>query len=220
MSLPDFILQLSIWSILLPLVAGFVYFKQLDQPSLLIFIVVVLATIPQLLTLSMIHTEELNVVYNVYTLLEFLLLYFFIGRNFQRQIFNRIGMITVGLFCLLGMWLIGKYGLYQKFLNELICAANCIYLAWIFMFILEGLLNEQKLVNPRLPLFWFLTAILFYAPCSIFVIALAHYIKKSTNPLIHNMWSVHGVFNILMYVFFAVGFYKSHLLVQRTKADG
>lgn len=218
MSLPAIILQLSIWSILLPLVAGFFYFKQLDEPSRIIFIVVVLATPAQLLTVSMIHTQKLNVVYNAYTLLEFLLFYFFIGRNFQRQVFKTISLITVGLFYTLAFWLIFKHGLYEKFLNELVCGANCAYLIWLFMFILEGLLTEQKLMSPQLPIFWFVVGLLFYAPCTVFVFALTHYINNSTNPFIHNLWSIQGAFNILMYVLFAIGFYKSHLLMQRQSA--
>lgn len=218
MSLPALILQLSIWSILLPLVAGFFYFKQLDEPSRIIFTVVILATPAQLLTVAIIHTQRLNVVYNVYTLLEFLLFYLFIGRNFRRQAFKTISLTAVGLFYLFAVWLVGRHGLYNKFLNELVCAANCTYLVWVFMYILEGSLSEQKLMNPALPFFWFVLGLLFYTPCTIFVFALTHYIQKSTNPFIHNLWSIQGLFNTLMYVLFAVGFYKSRLLARKQKA--
>lgn len=209
-----FILQLSIWSILLPLVAGFLFFKQLDESSRVIFIIVVLATIPQLLTVSMLHTKKLNVVYNVYTLLEFSLMYFFIGKEFQNRAFKIASYALIFLFYALALWVIHEYGLYEKFLNELICAANIIYLIWIFLFILQGLLHERNLINAKQPVFWFVAGLLFYTPCSIFVVALANYIQKSTNPFIHNLWSIQGVFNTLMYILFAVGFYKSHLLAR------
>lgn len=219
MSLANIILQLSIWSIVLPLVAGFFYFKQLDEPSRIVFMVVVLATIPQLLTIPMDQKKPLNVVYNVYTLLEFFLIYFFIGRDFQNRFSKRLSNILVCSFYVLAAWVIGKHGLYQKFLNELICAANVIYLIWIFLFVLEGLMYERRLMTPRLPIFWFITGLLFYTPCSIFVIALANYINDSTNAFIHNLWSIQGVFNALMYVLFAVGFYKSHLLSRSQERE-
>ena len=52
MTLSEIILQLSIWSVLAPLVAGLFFFRYLDEPSRIIFYVVVVATIPQLLTIE------------------------------------------------------------------------------------------------------------------------------------------------------------------------
>lgn len=213
MSLSNIILYTSILIVALPLVAGLWYYRQLDKPSHIIFLLVVVAAIPQLLTLSLINTKDMNLVYNIYTLFEFSILYFFIGCNFQRQAFRKISFFTIIVFLGSAVWLIFRYGLYQKWLNELVCVANIAYLVWVFMFILESLLNETKLMNAKLPVFWFVIALLFYTPCTIFVVAMSHYIKD--NPFMKNLWSIHGVFNILMYAFFAIGFYKSHLRLKQ-----
>jgi hypothetical protein len=210
----DIILQLSIWSVVLPLVAGFLFFKQLDEPSRIVFYVVVLATLPQLLTASLHHSKNLNIVYNIYTPLEFIFIYFLLGNKYTKPIFRYISLCLVAVFFILLTVMIAWFGLYWKFLNELVCAANTIYLIWIFMFILQSLLTDQKLMNHRLPMFWFISGLLIYTPCTIFVFALAYYIENSKNPVIHNLWSIHGVFNVTMYCLFAIGFYKSYRLAR------
>ena len=62
----------SIWIILLPAITGLILFKRLDKDSKIIFVVVLLACIPQVLKFFMDGTELLNIVYNVYTPLEFI----------------------------------------------------------------------------------------------------------------------------------------------------
>ena len=214
MTLSEIILQLSIWSVLAPLVAGLFFFRYLDEPSRIIFYVVVVATIPQLLTIEMLHMKGLNIVYNAYTLVEFVLIFLFVGNKLQTSITRRIGYSLVALFFLLAVWLITRYGLYHKFLNELVCAANIAYLTWILMFILEGLLNEERLMNTRLPVFWFIAGLLLYAACTVLLFSLTYYIKHSTNPFIHNLWQVQGVLNVALYILFAIGFIKNYQLAR------
>lgn len=209
MSLSQIILQLSIWSVLVPLVAGLFFYRYMDDPSRIIFYVVICATIPQLLTLQMLHMKGLNIIYNLYTLVEFVLIFLFVGIRLQTKALRRISYSMVALFVILSVWLVAFYGMYQKFLNELVCAANIAYLTWILMYILEGLLHEEKLMNARLPEFWFIAGLLLYASCTILLFSLTYYIKTSTNPIIHNLWQVQGVLNVVMYILFAIGFSKN-----------
>ncbi|MET0637740.1 MAG: hypothetical protein ABWZ25_17050 [Chitinophagaceae bacterium] len=210
MTITSAFLQLSIWIVLLPLVTGFLFFKRLDEPSRIVFYIVVFATVPQLLTVSMIKSKELNIVYNVYTLGEFLFTYFLLGHSFANKWFNYISRSLVVAYSTFAGILISYNGLYHKFLNELVCAASTVYLIWIFLTILDTLYHEEKLINSRLPFFWYLTAILLYSPCTIFVFALTYYIEKSTNPVIHNLWNIQSFFNVVMYTLFAIGFYQSY----------
>lgn len=215
MTFAQIILQLSIWIIIVPLVAGLILFNFLDEPSRLILYLVILAAIPQLLTAIMIHTSNLNVFYNLYTPLEFLFFYFLLGSKFKQPgAFRTISHILIILFLAVLALLIWMYGLKYKFLNELVCMANIVYLIWIFMFILQGLLNDQKLMNTSLPIFWFIAALVLYTPCTIYVFAMSYYIKRSTNPFIHSLWSIHGIFNIMMYLFFSIGFYMNYRITK------
>jgi hypothetical protein len=217
MDWPKLIMQLSIWSILLPLAAGFLFFRRLDEPSRIIFYVVILASVPQILTAAMPDSKNLNIVYNIYTPLEFIFIYFLVGNKYTRPAFINTSRALVIAFFLLTVIIVVRFGLYDKFRNELVCAADTVYLIWIFMFILQGLLTDQKLMNHRLPMFWFISGLLIYAPCTIFVFALMYYIDTSTVPFIKNLWSIHGVFNTLMYCLFAIGLFKNHRL-EKAKA--
>ena len=146
--------------------------------------------------------------------MEFVLIFLFVGNKLQTSITRRIGYSLVALFFLLAIWLISRYGMYHKFLNELVCAANIAYLTWILMFILEGLLNEERLMNTRLPVFWFIAGLLLYAACTVLLFSLTYYIKHSTNPFIHNLWQVQGVLNVALYILFAIGFIKNYQLAR------
>jgi len=209
MQLSSITYQLSIWSVLVPLVTGLLLYKKLDPPSRIIFYLVLLAASPQIITEFMPSNPVRNVFYNVYTPAEFLLTYFFIGNKLQNRVLRNISFSLILLFIVLSVVLIGKYGLSGRFLNEWVCAANISYLCWIFLFILESLLQEKSLLNTDLPLFWYISGLLLYTPCTIFVFALSYFISQSKNPFIHNLWIIHEIFNTALYVSFAIGLYKN-----------
>jgi hypothetical protein len=212
MNFSEIILQLSIWSIIVPLVAGCFLFKKLDKPSLIMFAIVVLATIPQLLTVTMHHNKNLNIIYNLYTLLEFILMYLLFGRNLQTRIFRYLNVAAIIGFYTLAIVEIANYGMRAWFLNALVAASGIVYLVWIFLYILENLLKDQTILNPQLPVFWYTVAWLLYGASTSFVFSMANYIDNSKNPFIHNLWTIQGVFNVILYLFFAIGFYQSYLL--------
>jgi hypothetical protein len=217
MNFSSLVMQLSIWSILLPLLAGISSYKRLDPESRILFYLVILATLPQLLTSFMAHSKELNFIYNIYTPAEFLLTYLFIGNRMQVRIFRNISLTIVGLFLFLSVFIIIRYGLNHRFLNEWVCAANTCYLGWVLLYILESLQTEKKLLNTNLPMFWYISALLLYTPCTIFVFALSYYITKSQNPFINKLWNIQSVFNTLLYVFFAIGLLKAKLNFRETR---
>jgi len=215
MTFAQSILQLSIWIIVVPLVAGLVFFRFLDAPSRLVLYLVILAAIPQLLTATMHHNRNLNIIYNIYTPVEFLFFYLLLGNKLKQQVvFKTISFILIVVFLATLALLTWLYGIKDKFLNELVCVANITYLFWVFMFILKGLLNDEQLLNTRLPIFWFIAGLLLYTPCTIYVFAMTYYIEQSTNPFIHNLWSIHGIFNSLLYIFFSIGFYMNYRTVR------
>lgn len=207
-SISYYTLQLSIWSIIIPLIVGSIYFKKLNKQSKLIYYLVVLATFPQVLTAFIAKTPILNSIYNIYTPMEFALTYFFIGNKFKAFFFQKASQLIVVLFIFLSLIFFVYDGIEKKVTNELICAANIFYLCWIFLYILESIINDEELLNVELPLFWYIIALFLYAPCTALVTAFDYYIGKSTNVLINNLWIIHDIFNSLLYIFFAIGLYK------------
>jgi hypothetical protein len=210
MAFSAFTYQMSIWSIIIPLMAGVFFYKKLDRDSKIIFYLVVLAASPQIITAFILSSSPVrNIFYNVYTPVEFVLTYLFVGKKIQNISFRNICRFVVVLFIILSVALVYRYGLSHRFLNEWVCAANISYLCWIFLFILESLLQERRLLNTSLPLFWYISALLIYTPCTIFVFALSFYITGSKNPFISNLWIIHEIFNTLLYILFAIGLYKN-----------
>ena len=208
-NISSFILEVSIWCILLPLITGSLLYKKLDADSRLIFFLVAFATLPQILTAFFQHSSGLIFIYNIYTPVEFIFIYLFIGNKFQGAIFKKISVLLIFLFISYSCFLCMYYGLSERFLNEWVCSANMCYLIWIFLFILESLILEKKLVNTHNPAFWFITGLIIYTPCTIFVFALCYYIETSGNYLIKNLWIIHGIFNTILYVLFAIGLYQN-----------
>lgn len=209
MNLSNLIYEISIWSICVPLITGMVFYRRLDKPSCIIFYLIILALIPQLITEFKYCKPVLNLIYNAYTPIEFLLIYLFIGREFRRRLARNCALVIAGLFISLFFFLIIRYGMNKRFLNELVCGANIAYLCWILMYILESIWDEKKLLDPQLPLFWHITALILYTPCTVLVFALYYYIDTSKNIVINNLWIIHGIFNTHLYLFFAIGFYKN-----------
>jgi hypothetical protein len=209
MSAPDLLTQISSWIILLPFLIGLPLYRKLDRDSRWVFGLVSLALIPQILTPFWNHTAFLGLVYNIYTPVEFILTFGFLGLKLQRRSFRVLSWIPVGGFLLISVWLIYRFGVQDRFLNEWVCAANISYLCWVFLLILESLLNEVKLLNGELPLFWYITGLLLYTPCTIFVFSLCYYINTSQHPLIRRLWMVQSVFNTTLYVCYAIGLYRN-----------
>lgn len=210
---------MSIWSIIIPLLTGSLLYKKLDKESRIIFYIVVAAAVPQIITAFIQPSLVRNFLYNVYTPVEFVLTYILICNKLRGLLFRNICMSIIILFVVLSSTLIFTYGLSQRFLNEWVCAANISYLCWIFLFLLEGLLQERSLLNTGLPLFWYISALLIYTPCTIFVFALSFYITRSQNPFISNLWSIHGIFNTALYILFAIGLYQNRNPKYLSDAD-
>jgi hypothetical protein len=208
-SIALYVWQLSVWIIILPLLVGAINFYKLDKQSRYVFYLVLLATIPQLLTAFISRTVLLDFIYNAYTPMEFLLVYLFIGRSLESSLFKNISMGTVVAFGILVFGFIFYFGMQAKFFNEWVAVANIFYLTWILLFVLESLKNEKKLIDARQPLFWYLSGLILYTPCTVIVFALYYHIDTSRNILIKNLWIIHGVFNITLYLFFTIGLYKT-----------
>lgn len=198
---------ISIWIVVLPLVAGFINYKGLNKDSKWIFFLVITALVPQLLTF-IIDKENflLNTSYNIYTLIEFIVLYI-IFKSKYRQSFNKsIVTATFIIYTIIAAILFTRDGLSQKFLNDLVCVNNVIYMIWILFFLKEQYSTKTTRIQRRSPFAWYLLAILIYAPCTVMVFSLYYYIREG-NPILSNLWIIQSVCNILLYILFSVGLF-------------
>jgi hypothetical protein len=205
---------ISIWIIVLPLVAGFINYKGLNRDSRWIFFLVLAALLPQILTFTINkQTAFLNVSYNCYTLIEFLILYLLFAGKFKQRTHGYIFTITLPVYTVIAVLLLIKNGIATYFLNGLVCINNVVYMIWILLFLKEQYSLPETVIQRTNSFAWYLLALLIYAPCTVIVFALYYYIRKAGNPVLLNLWIIQSVCNILLYIFFTIG-----LFIQKQQA--
>jgi len=199
---------ISIWIIVLPFVAGFINYKGLNRDSRWIFFLVLAALVPQILTFIINkQTSLLNISYNVYTLIEFGILYLIFKDKYQQSANNFILHMTLFIYGIISMILLIRNGFAAKFLNNLVCINNVIYMIWILLFLKEQYSIENTSIQKKNPFAWYLLALLIYAPCTVIAFALYNYIREGTNPVLLNLWIIQSICNILLYIIFSVGLF-------------
>jgi hypothetical protein len=207
-SVSEALSAISIWSIVVPLIAGLFFLKQLSFDSFLIWGIVVLGTIPQLLRAFTDNRALLTISYNAYTAAEFVLMFFFFKKTIQRK---KIVYALSLLYLLVSGFLLTRYGFFDRFLNEWVCANNFIYTAWVLLVLIEKYeTGDSMRLDFQVPFFWYIAGLLFYCPCTTLVFSLWYYIRTHPDTSLQNLWVIHSVFNIALYFFITVGILKNH----------
>lgn len=204
----DTIHTLSIWIVVLPFVMGLLNYRRLNNDSKWLFALVIVALIPQLLTAVL--TKEnglLNFSYNLYTPVEFgLLLPVFFPK--YKGVANRFVVKATSIaYTLAVTYLFIRFGLVQRFLNELVCINNVIYMVWILLLLLQEFESENTVIQKENPFTWYLIALIIYAPCTVIVFALYYYIRDPGSPALMNLWTIQSIANILLYLLFSIGLF-------------
>lgn len=198
---------LSIYSILVPLIIGMIFLKRLSFNAILIWGIVVAGTIPQLLKPVLDKTNALNIIYNIYILVEFILFYFLFREKYQVKLLKVIFQISATAYIVLLAAIVMYKGIEQDFLNELMIL-NCItYVLWILIYLLEQYDDDFVfLFTYRSSFFWFLSGMFFYSLCTIMVFTFWDFIETGLSYLAAVLKVIHNIFNITLYVFFSIGF--------------
>lgn len=203
-----FLQLISEWIVVVPFVWGLLLFSKLDTASKIIFCVVCIALIPQLATtfLKNVDKEFLNILYNLYTPLEFcFLLFFFYQRNKNRFLILSILLLNI----IISIFLFSIKDISNGVVFQMISINNLLYTFLIFLYLIKQFNNDNYLLSISDPYNWYIIGLLLYAPCTFFVFA--NYLKTSSNLNSGKsvLWVIHNIFNILMYIFFAIGFLKN-----------
>lgn len=214
---------ISIWSIMLPLLCGLILFKYLSKDSFIIWGVVVAVTIPQVISKLINDKSFISITYNLYTIVEFLFLFLFM---FRKMTSNKskiiIGSVSI-FFPVLIIFFLVKLNLSSRFFNEWVCFTSIIYTLGVLLILFEQYISDNISITKKSPHFWFLSGILFYSPCTILVFSLWNFIKKAQSEVLYNIWIIHHLFNILLYVTFFIGMYidyrNKHLSKLTNKQD-
>ena len=197
---------ISIWIIIIPLVAGFINYKGLNKDSRLIFFLVLIGVIPQMLTF-IINEESpvLNYSYNIYTPVEFFIIRKLFSAKYQNKVNDHILYYSAFAYAAISVIFLFTHDLKNEFINVWACTNNLFYILWILLYLQEQYNSENITISKKNPFSWYLMAFIIYAPCSLLVVSLYHYIRSADNAFVNNLWIIQNLCNILLYVFFTIG---------------
>jgi hypothetical protein len=187
-------------------------FKGLNRDSKWIFLLVVIALVPQVLTAIVAkETTLLNLSYNLYTPMEFAVLYAVFFPKYRAASSRLIMQVSLGIYLALCSYFFIRFGLEAKFLNGLVCTNHIIYMLWILLLLKQEYSKDSMLIVKSNAFTWYLISIIIYAPSTLIVFALYYYIRDESSPVLMSLWIIQSVCNILLYLLFSAG-----LLIRKT----
>lgn len=207
MDLQKLLHDVSSWSIILPLLLGSLFIRNLTRDSLLILAAVILGSISQLINFFYPNAEAfLVIIYNLYTPAEFIFFYALFANKWLKTIRKQIFEILGGLYLIISICIVSTWGISNTFISSWAWINNLFYVVWIMMLLYEQYFKSIAfLIIPSIPFFWFVIGILFYAPCTMLAFSMWDYMEKSKSDLAVLLKIIHHIFNINMYIFFTIG---------------
>ncbi len=202
--------SISIWVILLPFAIGLARYPKLNNDSKIIFFVVVAGTIPQIMRLFLEGYPILNVFYNLYTPVEFLLYFILFKTKIKLTANKNILSLSLFLFCIISVILYYKYGVQKRFLNEWVIANNSIQISWVCLYLMEYYKSDDSVIEVYQPFFYFLCGITIYATGTTIFYSLWYFVKSDTESPTQIIKIIHHIFNILLYFSFSKGLLSSN----------
>ncbi len=190
------------------MVVGIILIRKLPRSGILILLLVITASIPQLAR-GLIDSKKLQYIfYNINIPIEITILFLFFKPNIITRLRSEVLSICYYASLLFGIFLLFYHHSFSHFLNEWVCVNYLFFTGWILMLLLEIYERDEVQLHPGLPLFWFILGLFSYCCCTALVFSLWNYIRLNENTLLVNLWIVHDFFNILMYIFFSYGFMR------------
>ena len=108
----NILIAVSIWVIIIPVITGSWLIKRMSRDSLIVFLLVILATPPQLITSFVaLRTKTLNVFYNVYTPCEFIFLFWLFYNKYKSKTNNLVFRTTGFLYLIVSVVIILKFSI-------------------------------------------------------------------------------------------------------------
>lgn len=193
----DLIHNLSIYTVIIPLFTGLVFWKYQETNARIMVVLISFASFTSIY--PEFFPEGKSLIYNLYiipdALLWSLMLYSSSRINFVRYII----LFLFFFFMVIYMWYVFSHGhIAQQFYSDLVCLDSVLQVICVLLFFYEKYRTEQILNLEKDPMFWFCLAILLYAPCTYLRFAL-----YNSNTYLNNF---HSIINIVFYMMISVGF--------------
>lgn len=178
--------------------------SKLQVNSRLIFLLVIAGAITQIVG-NYLSPRGVAFLYNVYTPIEYTITYFFIKTSsFSKKRKNLFYFLGFAGFAM-ALYFLLFVGLKGRFISEWVCFNNIIYTAWILSLLLDIYEDDAIFLHPKMPLFWYLLGLFFFASCTILIFCFWDYIMTAHNKYFDALFQVYELFNIFMYLTFSIG---------------
>lgn len=203
----DLLNIISVYSILFPFFIGIFFLNRLSKDSIVIWGIAAAGIIPQMLRPILDKTIYLNVSYNLYAAVEFLLMAILFSNKFMATNPRRLFRVSVYVYIIIGLTLLIVNGVEERFLYELICLSSLLYTAWILMLIVEQFDDRTDRIEISFSssFTWFLLGMFFYALGTIMIFAFWNFVKDGPVKISRLLTGIHSVFNIILYLFMCIG---------------
>lgn len=196
-SLRTIMLNLSIYSIFLPILLCILLFSRLDRNSRILFILLLLAGFPQLGYRFAVHDVRM-VLYNAYILADVVIWGYIFLINSQNRVLRNLIRMSMLLSIFISLVLFRSTGIECRFYSELICLNSLLQVVFILAYFYSLYLTDQKMELQQKPIFWFSLGLLLYAPVTYFHFAFHSRVSE-------NVAIIHNLMNALMYIIFSIG---------------
>lgn len=199
---------LSSLSVLIPLVFALFHFKKAGYLFKPIIFLLLISLIIEVINIVMVYNNINNMlVFNIYGLLEALLITEFYKRFFNQFHQSIIHLILMSLFTVLFIYntfLSHKLKNIDNISTSFESITFILYPLISFYLILKNLIFENLF---KTPFFWFNTAILFYFSGNLFLFTFSSYLEQHESTYI-KLYLIHSFLNVLNYLLFTIGFWK------------
>lgn len=215
--LEKILVEISYFIVLLPLLAGLLFFKKLNLDSKWIFFLSLAAAIPHILTALGYSQAQRNIIFNSYTFIEFVLYYFLFKDKYIHLLSKNVFKVSVAIFILISVGFVLKNGLQNTFLNLWVCIANLMYLFWLMLLIRESIVEDIPIFQRAVPFTYYALGVIVYACTSMLVMSFYNRLLTETTSSLQNLWLFHDAANIFIYSMFLVGLLVDYYTKQPLK---
>lgn len=203
---------LSIFSLVVPLLAGTIKFKTLSAWLRVLFIYVIMSALTEILSLAFSKGFKTGyfITQNIFTLLEFLLLISIYYLESDNKIFKKVILIITSLYT--------AFTIYDFFSNTNGSLPDMLASIESFIFISLSVYFFYKIQNELLipslyqySYYWFNTAVLFYFATSLILFFCGDYLDRCERDKYELIWGLHLTGNIIYNLMIGVSLWKTKL---------
>jgi hypothetical protein len=203
---------LAVWIIIVPLIAGIMLLKRLDRNSFMIFLVVIAGVIPQLLHFYQPKSVAVTIAYNLYSPIEFTLYSLLLYPCIKSAQLKKMYWLSFSIYTVIVGYLLATISVSHRFIGEWVSCNNICYLVWLALVLINDLYAEQSILSFNNPFIWFAIGIFGFAACTAAIYAVWPFIEKNAKSELKYLFTIQNFFNVLIYIFFTIGFLKTSKL--------